>query len=125
MFSAHVYNLTGLAYIHKGRQQTHMHDIVDKCCSCSSQIDADVACEVCALKTSSTCSFFIFLQDGYRYILAEKDPHASVEMDPEDMAGRPIPPELYRPNLGNQVLLALHDRGTLVRELCLRFICFN
>ena len=37
------------------------------------------------------------------------------------MAGRPIPPELYRPNLGNEVLLALHDRGILVRELCLRF----
>ena len=103
-----------------------MYDIVDQCCFCSSQTDAAAARRVCALNTSSctcTCSFFVFLQDGYRYILAEKDPHASVEMDPEDMAGRPIPPELYRPNLGNQVLLALHDRGTLVRELCLRFIC--
>ena len=73
------------------------------------------------------CHFmiYIFLQDGYRYILAEKDPHANVEMDPEDMAGRPIPPELYRPNLGIQVLLALHDRGTLVRKLCLKFIVFS
>ena len=71
-------------------------------------------------KMSPYC--MLFLQDGYRYILAEKDPHAIVEMDPEDMAGRPIPPELYRPNLGIQVLLALHDRGTLVRKLCLKFI---
>ena len=30
------------------------------------------------------------------------------------MAGRPIPPELYRPNLGTEVLLALHDRGSVV-----------
>ena len=27
------------------------------------------------------------------------------------MAGRPIPPELYRPALSSDVLLALHDRG--------------
>ena len=50
-------------------------------------------------------------QDGYRYILAEKDPHATVEMDPEEMAGRAIPPELYRPYMPTEVLLALHDRG--------------
>lgn len=50
-------------------------------------------------------------QDGYRYILAEKDPHATLDIEPEDMAGRPIPPELYRPSLGTDVLLALHDRG--------------
>ena len=30
------------------------------------------------------------------------------------MAGRPIPPELYRPALGTEVLLALHDRGVEV-----------
>lgn len=59
----------------------------------------------------------LHFQDGYRYILAEKDPHAIIEMDPEDMAGRPIPPELYRPRLGNQVLLALHDRGMLLRVM--------
>ena len=52
-----------------------------------------------------------WLQDGYRYILAEKDPHAVLELDPEEMAGRPIPPELYRPAMGTKVLLALHDRG--------------
>lgn len=50
-------------------------------------------------------------KDGYRYILAEKDPHASLEVDPEEMAGRPIPPELYRPCLTSEVLLALHDRA--------------
>lgn len=60
---------------------------------------------------------FKFVQDGYRYILAEKDPHASLDMDPEDMAGRPIPPELYRPNLGTEVLLALHDRGMFLWEI--------
>ena len=51
------------------------------------------------------------MQDGYRYILAEKDTHASVDMDPEEMAGRAIPPELYRPYMPTEVLLALHDRG--------------
>ena len=54
---------------------------------------------------------YLLLQDGYRYILAEKDPHAVLELDPEEMAGRPIPPELYRPAMATQVLLALHDRG--------------
>ena len=55
------------------------------------------------------------LQDGYRYILAEKDPHSSLELDPEEMAGRPIPPELYRPCLSSEILLALHDRGMYIR----------
>lgn len=50
-------------------------------------------------------------KDGYRYILAEKDPHSSLELDPEEMAGRPIPPELYRPCLSSEILLALHDRA--------------
>ena len=53
----------------------------------------------------------MLFQDGYRYILAEKDPHAVLELDPEEMAGRPIPPELYRPAMATEVLLALHDRG--------------
>ncbi|KAL5477079.1 hypothetical protein EMCRGX_G023821 [Ephydatia muelleri] len=50
-------------------------------------------------------------KESYRYILAEKDPHSTLEWDPEEMAGRPIPPELYRPLLSNEVLLALHDRA--------------
>jgi Set1/Ash2 histone methyltransferase complex subunit ASH2 len=54
-------------------------------------------------------------KDGYRYILAEKDPHAVLELDPEEMAGRPIPPELYRPAMSTEVLLALHDRATQLR----------
>lgn len=65
------------------------------------------------------------IQDGYRYILAEKDPHASLEMDPEDMAGRPIPPELYRPNLGTEVLLALHDRGTHSYKILVNSVGFE
>ena len=51
----------GLAYVHvhvgKGRQQ-RVHDIVDQCCSCSSQIDADAACGVCALESASFVCFW-------------------------------------------------------------------
>ena len=60
------------------------------------------------------CLLTLALQDGYRYILAEKDPHATIDMDPEEMAGRAIPPELYRPYMPTEVLLALHDRGSAV-----------
>ncbi|XP_043537046.1 set1/Ash2 histone methyltransferase complex subunit ASH2-like, partial [Chiloscyllium plagiosum] len=54
-----------------------------------------------------------FNKDGYRYILAEPDPHAP---DPEKLeldcwAGKPIPGDLYRACLYEKVLLALHDRG--------------
>lgn len=54
-----------------------------------------------------------FNKDGYRYILAEPDPHAP---DPEKLeldcwAGKPIPGDLYRACLYERVLLALHDRG--------------
>ena len=51
------------------------------------------------------------IKDGYRYILAERDPHSAIKLDSEDMAGRPIPPEVYRPWVAQMVLLALHDRG--------------
>uniref|UniRef100_A0A2K6CDB8 ASH2 like, histone lysine methyltransferase complex subunit n=1 Tax=Macaca nemestrina TaxID=9545 RepID=A0A2K6CDB8_MACNE len=59
-----------------------------------------------------------FNKDGYRYILAEPDPHAP---DPEKLeldcwAGKPIPGDLYRACLYERVLLALHDRGMLRRE---------
>uniref|UniRef100_H0XCN9 ASH2 like, histone lysine methyltransferase complex subunit n=1 Tax=Otolemur garnettii TaxID=30611 RepID=H0XCN9_OTOGA len=58
-----------------------------------------------------------FNKDGYRYILAEPDPHAP---DPEKLeldcwAGKPIPGDLYRACLYERVLLALHDRGMYVR----------
>ncbi|XP_068130705.1 set1/Ash2 histone methyltransferase complex subunit ASH2 [Hyperolius riggenbachi] len=54
-----------------------------------------------------------FNKDGYRYILAEPDPHAP---DPEKLeldcwAGKPIPGDLYRSCLYERVLLALHDRA--------------
>lgn len=44
-------------------------------------------------------------------MLAEKDPHITMEVDADEMAGRPIPPELYRPSLSSAVLMAQHDRG--------------
>ncbi|KAK2818610.1 hypothetical protein Q5P01_024171 [Channa striata] len=54
-----------------------------------------------------------FNKDGYRYILAEPDPHAP---DPDKLeldcwAGKPIPGDLYRACLYERVLLALHDRA--------------
>ncbi|XP_048876494.1 set1/Ash2 histone methyltransferase complex subunit ASH2 isoform X2 [Brienomyrus brachyistius] len=54
-----------------------------------------------------------FNKDGYRYILAEPDPHAP---DPEKLeldcwAGKPIPGDLYRACLYERVLLTLHDRA--------------
>lgn len=60
-----------------------------------------------------------FNKDGYRYILAEPDPHAP---DPEKLeldcwAGKPIPGDLYRACLYERVLLALHDRGNDVSEI--------
>lgn len=61
-----------------------------------------------------------FNKDGYRYILAEPDPHAP---DPEKLeldcwAGKPIPGDLYRACLYERVLLALHDRGTELLRVC-------
>ncbi|KAG9328787.1 hypothetical protein JZ751_010660, partial [Albula glossodonta] len=58
-----------------------------------------------------------FNKDGYRYILAEPDPHAP---DPEKLeldcyAGKPIPGDLYRACLYERVLLALHDRAPQLR----------
>ena len=55
-----------------------------------------------------------FNKDGYRYILAEPDPHAPNRQafdESIEWAGKPIPGYLYRVFLGNVVLLALHDRG--------------
>lgn len=65
-----------------------------------------------------------FNKDGYRYILAEPDPHAP---DPEKLeldcwAGKPIPGDLYRACLYERVLLALHDRGTELVRVCR--LCF-
>nr|XP_039250660.1 set1/Ash2 histone methyltransferase complex subunit ASH2-like [Styela clava] len=50
-------------------------------------------------------------KDGYRYILAEPDPHIP-DNDPEpDIPGKPIPGKLYRRWLHEKVLLSLHDRA--------------
>uniref|UniRef100_A0A0B7APG6 B30.2/SPRY domain-containing protein n=1 Tax=Arion vulgaris TaxID=1028688 RepID=A0A0B7APG6_9EUPU len=53
-------------------------------------------------------------KDGYRYILAETDPHAPNRQafdESVEWAGKPIPGYLYRCNMGNECLLALHDRA--------------
>lgn len=55
-----------------------------------------------------------FNKDGYRYVLAEPDPHAPFRRefdDSSDWAGKPIPGWLYRVLSPNAVLLALHDRA--------------
>ncbi|XP_046986451.1 set1/Ash2 histone methyltransferase complex subunit ASH2-like isoform X1 [Schistocerca americana] len=53
-------------------------------------------------------------KDGYRYILAEPDPHAPFRQEfdeSSDWAGKPIPGWLYRVVSPSTVLLALHDRA--------------
>ena len=55
-----------------------------------------------------------FNKDGYRYILAEPDPHAPFRQEfdeSSDWAGKPIPGWLYRVLSPNNVLIALHDRA--------------
>ncbi|XP_074041163.1 set1/Ash2 histone methyltransferase complex subunit ash2 isoform X2 [Leptinotarsa decemlineata] len=55
-----------------------------------------------------------FNKDGYRYLLAEPDPHAPFRQEfdeSSDWAGKPIPGWLYRTSIPNTVLLALHDRA--------------
>nr|CAG4640739.1 EOG090X03NS [Eulimnadia texana] len=55
-----------------------------------------------------------FNKDGYRYILAEPDPHAPFRQEfdeSSDWAGKPIPGWLYRTLCPTTVLLALHDRA--------------
>ncbi|XP_044263008.1 set1/Ash2 histone methyltransferase complex subunit ASH2 isoform X1 [Tribolium madens] len=55
-----------------------------------------------------------FNKDGYRYFLAEPDPHAPYRQEfdeSSDWAGKPIPGWLYRTLIPSTVLLALHDRA--------------
>jgi Set1/Ash2 histone methyltransferase complex subunit ASH2 len=57
-------------------------------------------------------------KDGYRYILAEPDPHAPFRQEfdeSSDWAGKPIPGWLYRTLSPSNVLLALHDRAPVLR----------
>ncbi|XP_043481338.1 set1/Ash2 histone methyltransferase complex subunit ASH2 [Leptopilina heterotoma] len=59
-----------------------------------------------------------FNKDGYRYILAEPDPHAPFRQEfdeSSDWAGKPIPGWLYRSLSPSAVLLALHDRAPQLR----------
>ncbi|KAH8397720.1 hypothetical protein KR215_010587 [Drosophila sulfurigaster] len=59
-----------------------------------------------------------FNKDGYRYILAEPDPHAPFRQEfdeSSDWAGKPIPGWLYRTLVPQVVLLALHDRAPQLR----------
>lgn len=51
-----------------------------------------------------------FNKDGYRYILAEEDPHAKKEEE-DDVPGRPIPPHLYRVSYPHLVYISLNDRS--------------
>lgn len=58
-----------------------------------------------------------FNRDGYRYILAEADPHSPFRQDFDestDLAGKPIPGFLCRVLTPEHVLLALHDRASQV-----------
>merc|ERR1712168_623033 len=53
-----------------------------------------------------------FNKDGYRYILAEPDPHAPFRKEfdeSQDWAGKPIPGWLYRALTFNSVIPTLHD----------------
>lgn len=55
-----------------------------------------------------------FNRDGYRYILAEADPHAPFRQEFDesvDLAGKPIPGFLCRVLTPPVVLLAMHDRA--------------
>lgn len=61
-----------------------------------------------------------FNKDGYRYILAEADPHAPNRQafdESLDWAGKPIPGYLYRTFLGTDVLFALNDRGRVMGKM--------
>jgi len=55
-----------------------------------------------------------FNKDGYRYLLAEPDPHAPFRQEfgeSTDNAGKPIPGFLCRVTTPETVLMALHDRA--------------
>lgn len=58
-----------------------------------------------------------FNKEGYRYVLAEADPHSPFRQDFDEaveMAGKPIPGFLCRVFSPESVLLALHDRAPQV-----------
>ncbi|KAJ8980754.1 hypothetical protein NQ317_013759 [Molorchus minor] len=67
-----------------------------------------------------------FNKDGYRYLLAEPDPHAPFRQEfdeSSDWAGKPIPGWLYRTSIPGTVLLALHDRAPQLKNIRGPFSC--
>ncbi|KAI8424539.1 hypothetical protein MSG28_002996 [Choristoneura fumiferana] len=67
-----------------------------------------------------------FNKDGYRYILAEPDPHAPFRQEfdeSHEWSGKPIPGWLYRALCPGAVLLALHDRAPQLRVSEDRLAC--
>ncbi|XP_074594235.1 set1/Ash2 histone methyltransferase complex subunit ash2 [Brevipalpus obovatus] len=59
-----------------------------------------------------------FNKDGYRYILAEPDPHGPFRQEfdeSQDGAGKPIPGWLFRRLCGSSVMVAMHDKGPQLR----------
>jgi Set1/Ash2 histone methyltransferase complex subunit ASH2 len=61
---------------------------------------------------------FPFNKDGYRYVLAEPDPHGPFRQEFEesqDLAGKPIPGWLCRKLMPDWVALSLHDRATQLK----------
>lgn len=51
-----------------------------------------------------------FNKDGYRYTLAEPDPHAPGDL--EQYAGKAVPARLYRVVLPHSILLSMNDRAS-------------
>lgn len=51
-----------------------------------------------------------FNKDGYRYTLAEPDPHAPGDL--EQYAGKAVPARLYRAVLPHSILLSMNDRAS-------------
>ncbi|NXD98646.1 ASH2L methyltransferase, partial [Chaetorhynchus papuensis] len=97
---------TGTAKKTRGGEQGHRASVEFVCCS-------DPLFSAQRLPPHGYPLEHPFNKDGYRYILAEPDPHAP---DPEKLeldcwAGKPIPGDLYRACLYERVLLALHDRA--------------
>eukprot|EP00118_Oscarella_pearsei_P008150 m.41223 g.41223 ORF g.41223 m.41223 type:complete len:464 (+) comp33115_c0_seq1:21-1412(+) len=54
-----------------------------------------------------------FNKDGYRYALAELDPHADEDL--ESYAGKPVPARLYRCVLPDAVMLSMNDRASQLK----------
>lgn len=63
---------------------------------------------------------FPYNKDGFKYILAEPDPHATVPEESDDESSstlkrKPIPGWMYRVKLSPTLLLSLHDRAARLK----------